>query len=199
MDVKYPLTLGLVVVVLVLLALVVMLTYDGSGSSYGVINVDTGTDPVAVISGDTLNMVSGDGVTVTGDAGTDTLTFALLGCSDQEILKISIGVWGCAQDDTTAVSGAGAVALDLGDNGSNESAALTELATTGDTNSIVTEPSADKVLFNMGLNWPQADTAVALAANPNDCAANQFAGGIAANGDLACSQPAFSDLSGAAT
>lgn len=39
----------------------------------------------------------------------------------------------------------------------------------------------------------------ALAANPTDCAATQFATAIAANGNLTCAQPAFSDLSGAAT
>lgn len=42
-------------------------------------------------------------------------------------------------------------------------------------------------------------TASALAANPADCGANQYATAIAANGDLTCSQPAFSDLSGSAT
>lgn len=44
-----------------------------------------------------------------------------------------------------------------------------------------------------------ASTASALAANPADCAANQFATTIAANGDLTCAQPAFTDISGAAT
>lgn len=44
-----------------------------------------------------------------------------------------------------------------------------------------------------------ADTATALAANPSDCSANNFATTIAANGNLTCAQPAFSDLSGSAT
>jgi hypothetical protein len=44
-----------------------------------------------------------------------------------------------------------------------------------------------------------ASTATALAANPTDCSANQFANTIAASGNLSCAQPAFTDLSGAAT
>lgn len=44
-----------------------------------------------------------------------------------------------------------------------------------------------------------ASTASALAANPSDCSANNFANAIAADGDLTCAQPAFSDLSGSAT
>ncbi len=44
-----------------------------------------------------------------------------------------------------------------------------------------------------------ATTATALAANPADCSANQFATTIAANGALTCAQPAFSNLSGTAT
>jgi hypothetical protein len=42
-----------------------------------------------------------------------------------------------------------------------------------------------------------ASTATALAANPTDCAANQFANTIAASGNLTCAQVAFSNLSGA--
>lgn len=44
-----------------------------------------------------------------------------------------------------------------------------------------------------------ATSATALAANPTDCGANQFANAIAASGNLTCAQPAFSDLSGSAT
>ncbi|MBP6962295.1 hypothetical protein KBB49_02030, partial [Candidatus Saccharibacteria bacterium] len=40
------------------------------------INVDNGTDPVADSATDTLNWVSGTGVTITGDGTTDTITVA---------------------------------------------------------------------------------------------------------------------------
>lgn len=41
-----------------------------------------------------------------------------------------------------------------------------------------------------------ASTATALAANPADCSASQFATTIAANGNLTCAQPLFTDVSG---
>lgn len=44
-----------------------------------------------------------------------------------------------------------------------------------------------------------ASTATALAANPADCSANQYATGIAASGDLTCAQPAASNLSNGTT
>lgn len=68
----------------------------------------------------------------------------------------------------TASSGGTDVTLDLGDDGSNESTALSELATTNDSNSIFTEPSADKLLIDVGKSWPQADVATALQAGAVD-------------------------------
>lgn len=44
-----------------------------------------------------------------------------------------------------------------------------------------------------------AGTAAALAANPSPCGANLFATDIAADGTITCTQPAFSNLTGAAT
>lgn len=55
--------------------------------------------------------------------------------------------------------GGSSTALDLSDNGSDESAGITEIATTGDTNGVFSEPSADKLLINLGLDWPKADIA----------------------------------------
>lgn len=43
-----------------------------------------------------------------------------------------------------------------------------------------------------------ATTATALAANPADCGANQYATTIAASGDLTCAQPSVSQVTGAA-
>lgn len=50
--------------------------------------------------------------------------------------------------------GGTSVTLDLGDDAANESAGITELATTGDTNSIFTEPSANKLLIDLTKVWP---------------------------------------------
>lgn len=78
-----------------------------------------------------------------------------------------------------ALAGGGsAIILDLADDDVNESADITEIAITGDTNSIVTEPSDNKVLFNMGLNWPTADAATtATTANAGDSATAFFSAG----------------------
>jgi hypothetical protein len=59
--------------------------------------------------------------------------------------------------------------LDLGDDASNESTSLSEIATSGDTNSIFTEPSADKLLIDLSNNWPTADEADDLSSACSDC------------------------------
>src|SRR3990172_1238913 len=100
----------------------------------------------------------------------------LRGCATGQVLKLTAGAnWLCADDITAAVSGAGATVLDLADDGVNESTILGEIATIGDTASIFTEPAADKLLITVSNAWP---TATALAANPTDCAASNFATAI---------------------
>ena len=47
--------------------------------------------------------------------------------------------------------GGSSIILDLGDNGINESTALSEIAIIGDSAGVFTEPSADKLLINIGL------------------------------------------------
>lgn len=61
-------------------------------------------------------------------------------------------------------AGGGAIILDLGDDAANESSAIAEIATTNDTNSIFSEPSADKLLIAVGNNWPTADSSTGLKA-----------------------------------
>ena len=76
------------------------------------------------------------------------------------------------------VSGIGAgqaIVLDIGDDGGDDSTDLGEIATTGDTNSVITEPAADKMLINFGNNWPTAD--VAVLANTGDSATAFFSSG----------------------
>jgi hypothetical protein len=79
----------------------------------------------------------------------------------------------------------GATALDLGNNGSNESASIAVIATTGDTNGVFTEPTADKLLIDLTKRWPAADvavTATALSANGGNCAAGSAPLGVDASG-----------------
>ena len=65
-----------------------------------------------------------------------------------------------------------AIILDFADDGSNESTDLGEIAITNDTNSIFTEPLADKLSIDVSKNWPTADTA-----NAGDSATAFFSAG----------------------
>ena len=78
--------------------------------------------------------------------------------------------------------GGSSVKLDLADNAVNESTGITEIATTGDTNSIFTEPIDDKLLIAVGNKWPTAALADALSGATTDCPAGQYALGITAVG-----------------
>jgi len=60
-------------------------------------------------------------------------------------------------------SAGAAVALDLGDDGSIQTTALEEIATSGDTNNIFTHPISGKLLIDLSKRWPAADSAAALS------------------------------------
>lgn len=77
-------------------------------------------------------------------------------CADGEIIKYSGGVPACGTD--TSGAGGSSIIFDIGDDGGNDSIALSEIATSGDTNAIFTEPSADKLLIDLSKDWPKADT-----------------------------------------
>lgn len=100
--------------------------------------------------------------------------------TDYILLHDSSGVTFCKDDGRQLVSGLGgtgsSITLDLADDGNNESTGVTEIATTGtDTNSIFTEPSANKLLINLGADWPKAD--VADVASTGDSATSFFSTG----------------------
>jgi len=158
-------------------------------------------------AGDYSNLTGGDGIdhSVTGtvkvdlqasktdalSATTDSASFLeivsgkltmLQGCSDNQIPKWdeTEDDWNCEADATG--SGGSAITYDLGDDDTDEeSTDVNEIATTGDTNSIFTEPSADKILIAVGNNWPTADTATtattATTANAGDSATAFFSSG----------------------
>jgi len=105
---------------------------------------------------DTLNLVAGANVTLTSTPGTDSITI------------------------TAATTGSAAFTLDLSDDGTNESATLSEIATVGGgATTIFTEPSPDKLLIDTGVAWPAA---TALAANGANCAAGNAPLGVDASG-----------------
>ena len=70
------------------------------------------------------------------------------------------------------------ITFDIGDDGGNDSTDVNELATTGDTNGVFTEPSADKVLVDLTKDWPKSDQCDALAANGGNCSAGSYARGV---------------------
>ena len=169
-----------------LLAAVLLASNDNSSA----FRPDWYDDSTLVAQRDGGNFISGDGITVTGvdDAGNSQVDFTLDldDCAASEVLKRNAGdtAWTCQADATGA--GGSAIILDLADDDANESTDLTEIAITGDTNSIFTEPTPDKLLIALANNWPTADAADALSANPSDCGANTFAQSIVASGNLTC-------------
>jgi len=99
------------------------------------------------------------------------------GTPDSWVYDLIISNGGLAIDGSTGTislsAGAGQpVTLDLGDAGDVESADLGEIAITNDTNSIFTEPSADKLLIDVSKRWPTADVA-----NAGDSATAFFSAG----------------------
>ncbi len=151
------------------------------------------TSATASASWSCANLPSGGSAHVIEDEGSvltqrNTLNFTGAGvtCTDDA---------GNSETDCDIPSSSGtSVILDLADDDVNESIAITEIAVTGDTNSIFTEPTDDKLLILVGNDWPNADTADALAANPSDCAANQFADAIDAEADLTCNSIVDADV-----
>lgn len=65
---------------------------SGVTVSFGTISADAGTNPVADSANDTLNLTGGDGITTTGDSGTDTVTFAV------DLEAAGVGTGGLAFD-----------------------------------------------------------------------------------------------------
>jgi hypothetical protein len=130
----------------------------------------TGVPSIAVAGTDYL-APSGIGSSVQAwDADLDALA-ALTGTSTiyyrsaaNTWTQVSIGSGLSFSAGTLSATGGGgtAVTLDLADDGSNESGGLTEIAVTGDTNSIFTEPTADKLLIAVANAWPLATNATTL-------------------------------------
>lgn len=76
-------------------------------------------------------------------------------CAGKKVLVQYDGINMQMQSPLCNASGGGSnIIFDIGDDGGNDSTAVGEIATTGDTTGIVTEPSADKALFDMTKRWP---------------------------------------------
>ena len=101
-------------------------------------------------------------------------------CSDGQIWKASSSVMGCAADAT-----GGTPSFDAVTTGTNTTATMT--CNTGCT------------IAGTGSMTMVPATATALAANPADCSANQYATAIAASGDLTCAALVDADVPDAIT
>jgi len=122
-------------------------------------------------------------VTEHAENGADELLGEAMGtaCTDGQILKANAtGGLDCGADATGA--GGSAITFDIGDDGGDDSVDVNEIATSGDTNSVFTEPSADKILVTLSNNWPGADTADALSANGGNCGVGNYPLGVDAAG-----------------
>jgi hypothetical protein len=120
-------------------------------------NPSTGTVSATVFSG-TLAGANLDIVNMTGETS--------IAADDLILIYDTSATANRAMTRGNFVTGIGAgqaVTFDIGDDGGNDSVDVGEIATTGDTNSIFTEPSADKILIDLTNNWPTADAAVAAA------------------------------------
>lgn len=111
----------------------------------------------AALSGDVSASAGSNTTAIGNDKITEAMLKAVDSAVDEECLTYETTTgdfeWqSCGGTGTT-------ITLDLGDDGGNDSTALGEIAVTGDTNSIFTESSADKLLIAVGNDWPKADTA----------------------------------------
>lgn len=132
-------------------------------------------------SGSTVNL--DDTIELTGASTTNATTtnMTITGLVSCDTIDTDAnGVLSCGTDATGA--GGSALVLDLGDDDANESTDLSEVAVTNDTNSIFSEPTADKLLINASNNWPSADTADALSANGANCTSGNAPLGVDASG-----------------
>lgn len=76
-----------------------------------------------------------------------------------------------------SVGSGGAIILDLGDDGSNESSSIAEIAVTNDTRSAFTEPSADKLLIDVNKIRLPSLLNPRVTPHANDC---EFDSGVCA-------------------
>lgn len=157
--------------------------YDSATQSL----VASGTGLILATDGDSAdNFFSGGSVDL-GEGGTNQTSWTSAKC-------VRVNDAGTALESAPNDCGSGSgssIILDLGDDGGNDSTALGEIAITGDTNSIFTEPSADKLRIAVGNDWPKADTS-------DDLTCNDCIGGTEIDESTLSAVPAANDLTSCA-
>jgi hypothetical protein len=178
----------------------------------------TGTvqeDSVALTTDTTGDYVAG----VTTDqgllkTGTEAASVGLMDCAAGQVLKRDVGdtVWECGTDNTAT---AGTVSIDGAPNvpatgqvgiwtDTSEQGGDEELTYSTATNTLTVEDLTVTNAISGSITGNAASAtlatgATALAANPTDCSANQYAHTIAASGNLTCSAISDTDVPDAIT
>jgi hypothetical protein len=148
-------------------------TLIANGTNLTITDPTTGAKTLAQLAADN-DTLGGIGSVANGDVLIyNNAWIRLPKGTENQVLKMgaALPAWGT---DATGAGGS-AMVLDLGDDGGNDSTDVTEFATSGDTNGIFSEPAADKILVNLGNDWPKAD--VADTANAGDSATSFFSSG----------------------
>lgn len=121
---------------------------------------------------------------------------AALGCSNGQVIGFNGTDFVCAADATGGSPTFAAIAAGSSTNTQTAMICGTgcSIATSGSGTNTATAVPGSGVTGNIAGN---AGTATALATNPGDCGANQYATTIAANGDLSCSGVTGGQVTGA--
>jgi hypothetical protein len=129
------------------------------------VNADNGTGPVADSSTDTLNLVSGSGVTITGNSTTDTITVAAVLGTDitsSEIVDGTVANADLANSSVTVTAGTGLTgggAVSLGGTVTLNSALGTDIDTSEIVNGTITATDvAGNVFIEIGRATAQTDS-----------------------------------------
>ena len=167
---------------------------------------DTLTASIFVGSGSTTNAVDLATAEVAGTLGdgnvSNTLTIGASSTVDDAALSANVTKLGSAIDLATSEVSGFLLATNLQDTATDLGAADVNI-NFGNTNgafntNITTDGTITATTFIGGVTG-NADTATALANNPNDCASDTFAHTIAANGDLTCSTVSKTALANSGT
>ena len=137
-----------------------LITSDANPDTTGEIKHDS---TVAGFLGGAIRWFDNDSIRIIVDLETDPVD----GDDDKVVAWDSAADGWYMKTDATGAGGS-AITFDIGDDGGNDSVDVNEIATTGDTNSIFTEPSADKILIALANNWPGADLATNFTCTDNE-------------------------------
>jgi hypothetical protein len=129
----------------------------GAGSAFTTADVPNGTNPEASFD-DTLVLIEGPNITITGDGVTDSITIGTTGSATNAFTTIDVPTG----TDPVATSATDTLIID---------------SPTGTVSIVGSDPDTVSL---------EVVTAPALSADPDDCAANEFAQSIDAEANLTC-------------